>query len=494
MRLPAGSGSLFRSPAKLIEVNDPTLRTPARGVFVETWGCQMNVLDGRRFVGLLARDGFVECATPEEADVILLNTCSVRDKAEQKVYDRLGRLARLKRERPGTVLGVCGCVAQQEGESLLERLPHVDFVLGTGRIETLPSVLRRVEEEGDRPCEIGFDLDEVVYTPGAIARTVPHRASITVVEGCNKNCTFCVVPKTRGRERNRRLADVVSESERLIGEGAVELELLGQTVNAFRDPETGQDLADLLRAVGSLPGLRRLRFVTSHPRNFSDRLIEAMAGTPAVVPALHLPVQSGSDGVLRRMKRQYTRADYLELAAKLRAAVPDLALSTDVIVGFPGETGDDFAATLTLLQEVRFAGVYSFVYSPRPRTAALRWQHDVTPVEASNRLARLMDLQQDIQREINGSLVGRTLEVLVEGLDRKRRFSSGRTPCNRVVNIAGESSLPPGTLVDVRIERGFPNSLLGRREEENQRFSLKEEEGSEEQLSCRNGENVPLSG
>jgi tRNA-2-methylthio-N6-dimethylallyladenosine synthase len=428
----------------------------------------MNVLDGRRFVGLLAREGYAEAASPEEAGVILLNTCSVRDKAEQKVYDRLGRLAKWKRERPGTLLGVCGCVAQQEGEGLLARLPCVDFVLGTGRIESLPSVLRRVEEEGDRPCETGFDLDEVVYTPGAVAHAVAHRAAITVIEGCNKNCTFCVVPRTRGRERNRRLADVVDEARRLVDGGAIEIELLGQTVNAFRDPGTGEDLADLLRAVGSLTGLKRLRFVTSHPRNFSRRLVEAMAETPAVVPALHLPVQSGSDRVLSRMKRQYTRAEYLDLVAELRGSLPALALSTDVIVGFPGETDEDFAATLTLLEEVRFAGVFSFTYSPRPRTAALRWGNGVPPREAASRLARLMELQQHIQRELNRSLEGSTLEVLVDGLDRKGRFSSGRSRCNRVVNIAGESALAPGMLVDVRIERGFPNSLLGRIDRENE--------------------------
>ncbi|MGA7992411.1 MAG: tRNA (N6-isopentenyl adenosine(37)-C2)-methylthiotransferase MiaB [Thermoanaerobaculia bacterium] len=443
---------------------NPDLRGGLR-VFVETWGCQMNVLDGRRFAGLLAQDGHAETFDEADADVFILNTCSVRDKAEQKVYDRIGRLAKRKRENPGLVVGVCGCVAQQEGESLLERLPAVDFVVGTGRIEMLPSVLRRVREEGDRPCETGFDTNEVVYSPGAIARLVPHRASITVIEGCNKNCTFCVVPKTRGRERNRRLADVVQESRRLVEQGVAEIELLGQTVNAFRDPFTGEDLADLLRAVGSLPGLRRLRFVTSHPRNFDERLIDAMAETPAVVSALHLPVQSGSDRILRRMKRQYTRAEYVSLAGRLRERLPSLALSTDVIVGFPGETEEDFAATLSLLDEVRFASVFSFTYSPRPNTAAARWREDVAPREASSRLAALMDLQQGIQREAHRALEGRVVEVLVEGLDRQGRRSSGRSRCGRVVNIApgsDEPLVPPGTFVNVRIERGYPNSLLGR--------------------------------
>jgi tRNA-2-methylthio-N6-dimethylallyladenosine synthase len=433
-----------------------------KSVFVETWGCQMNVLDGRRFVGLLSRDGFVEAGAPEGADLILLNTCSVRDKAEQKVYARLGSLARLKRRHPGLVLGVCGCVAQQEGEALLERLPFVDFVLGTGRIEALPSVVRRVRDEADRPCEVGFDRDEVAYTPGAIARTVPHRASLTVIEGCNKNCTFCVVPLTRGRERNRRLADVVEESRRLVADGAVEIELLGQTVNAYRDPETGEDFATLLRAVGAVDGLRRLRFVTSHPKDFGDRLVSAMAETPAVCPALHLPVQSGSDAVLRRMKRQYTRDEYVRLVGRLRAAIPGLALSTDLIVGFPGETEAQFEETLSLLSEVGFAQHFAFTYSPRPGTAAARWENDVAPAVASRRLARLFQRQEAIQHALNRALEGTVLEILVEGRDRKGRRSSGRSPCNRVVNLETESIVSPGTFVSARIEKGLPNSLVAK--------------------------------
>ena len=431
-----------------------------RAVFVETWGCQMNELDGRRLVGLLLRQGYGEAASAEEADVVLLNTCSVRDKAEQKVYDRLGRLAVVKRARPGMLIGVCGCVAQQEGEQLLKRAPSVDFVLGTGRIEALPAVLRRVEEEGDRPVEIGFDLDAVAYTPGSIAHALPYRAAITVIEGCNKNCTFCVVPLTRGRERSRRLTDVVDEARRLVSAGVVEVELLGQTVNAYRDPESDQGLADLLARIGGLPGLRRLRFVTSHPRNFDDRLIEAMAGTETACRYLHLPVQSGSDRILGRMKRQYTRAEYVALVGRLRRAMPDLALSTDVIVGFPGEGEDDFQETLGLLEEIRFTCVYSFTYSPRPQTAAARWDSDVPLPVAQERLARQMDLQQNIQRTLNNDLVGKTLEVLVEGTARRGIRLSGRTACNRVVNFDGAAQV--GSFVQVLIEKGYPNSLSGR--------------------------------
>jgi tRNA-2-methylthio-N6-dimethylallyladenosine synthase len=447
-----------RLPVRSIAVEG----APTRKVFVETWGCQMNELDSRRFVGLMSREGWGESGSAEDADLVLLNTCSVRDKAEQKVYDYLGRVALLKRTRPGMLLGVCGCVAQQEGEEILRRSPAVDFVLGTGRIELLPAVVRRVEREGDRPVETGFDLDEVAYTPGAVARTVAHRASITVIEGCNKHCTFCVVPTTRGRERSRRLLEVVEECRRLVGEGVVEIELLGQTVNAYSDPDTGAGLAALLRAISAIPGLRRLRFVTSHPRNFGDDLIAAMAECEPVCPSLHLPFQSGSDSVLRRMKRQYTRAEYVDLAGRLRSAVPGLSLSTDIIVGFPGETDEDFESTITLLDEVRFGAIFCFVYSPRPATAAARWEMDVPAPVAQARLARLNDHQQGIQLRANEAMVGEVLEVLVEGPDRTGRKVSGRSPFNHLVHIDDAPGTPAGSFVHARVEQGLANSLLGR--------------------------------
>lgn len=436
--------------------------TGRRKVFVETWGCQMNELDSRRFVGLMTREGWQETTSAESADLVLLNTCSVRDKAEQKVYDYLGRISLLKRDRRGLLIGVCGCVAQQEGEEILRRSPGVDFVLGTGRIELLPSVVRRVEREGDRPVEVGFDLDEVAYTPGAVARTVAHRASITVIEGCNKNCTFCVVPMTRGRERSRRLGDVVEECRRLVGEGVVEVELLGQTVNAYSDPDSGARLPALLRAVSAISGLRRLRFVTSHPRNFDDDLVAVMAECAPVCPSLHLPFQSGSDRVLRKMKRQYTRAEYLDLVAKLRSAVPGIALSTDIIVGFPGETDEDFEATISLLDEVRFGAVFCFTYSPRPSTAAARWDQNVSTPFAQQRLARLNDHQQALQLRANESMVGEVLEVLVEGPDRKGKRVSGRSPFNHLVHVDGAPGLSAGTFVHAVVEQGLANSLLAR--------------------------------
>ncbi len=433
-----------------------------RTVFVETWGCQMNELESRRFVGLMAREGYLEAASADEADLVLLNTCSVRDRAEQKVYDYLGRIAARKRTRPGLLLGVCGCVAQQEGEEILRRSPAVDFVLGTGRIELLPSIVRRVRKERDRPIEVGFDMDEVAYTPGAVARTVAHRASITIIEGCNKNCTFCVVPMTRGRERNRRLAEIVDESKRLVGEGVVEIELLGQTVNAYSDPVTGERLPTLLRALSGIAGLRRLRFVTSHPRDFDDDLIAAMAESAVVCPALHLPFQSGSDRILGRMKRQYTRGEYLDLIGRLRAAIPGIAMSTDIIVGFPGETEEDFAATISVLDEVRFSSIFCFTYSPRPRTAAARWDLDVPVPVAQERLARLNDHQQALQLQANEALVGRVFEVLVEGSDRTGQRVSGRSQFNHLVHVDGIPGTPAGTFVMAVVEKGLSNSLVAR--------------------------------
>ncbi|HYN36806.1 MAG TPA: tRNA (N6-isopentenyl adenosine(37)-C2)-methylthiotransferase MiaB [Actinomycetota bacterium] len=433
-----------------------------RAVFVETWGCQMNELDSRRFVGLMVREGYLEASSPDEADLVLLNTCSVRDRAEQKVYDYLGRIAARKRVRPGLILGVCGCVAQQEGEEILRRSPAVDFVLGTGRIELLPAIVRRVEREGDRPIEVGFDMDEVAYTPGAVARTVAHRASITIIEGCNKNCTFCVVPMTRGRERNRRLTEIVEECRRLVAEGVVEIELLGQTVNAYTDPSTGERLPALLRAISRIHGLRRLRFVTSHPKDFDDDLIRAMAESEVVCPALHLPFQSGSDRVLGRMKRQYTRGEYLDLVGRLRTAIPGIAMSTDVILGFPGETAEDFSATIEVLDEVRFSSIFCFTYSSRPRTAAARWEQDISVRVAQERLARLNDHQQAIQLKANEALVGEVLEVLVEGSDKKGHRVSGRSPFNHLVHIDGIPGTAAGTFVMTVVEKGLANSLLAR--------------------------------
>ncbi len=434
-----------------------------RRFFIETWGCQMNEADSQRLAGQLMQQGILPTRQPEEADLILLNSCSVRDKAEHKVYSRLGEYRLLKRERPELLLGLCGCVAQQAGERALRRVPDLDFVVGTGRVGELREVLAR-RGRGERVVAVGFPAERR-FDLDAVSREGSHKGMVTVIEGCDKSCTFCIVPLTRGPERCRPRAEIVREVRHLLAYGFVEIELLGQTVNHWREPGGGEDFADLLGAVAELPGLRRLRFVTSYPRDFTPRMIAAVARHGNICPYLHLPVQSGSDRILRRMGRGYTRAQYVELAAALRQARPGLALSTDVIVGFPGETEEDFAATLSLVAATRFACVYAFQYSPRPGTAAPRLDGAVDEATAARRLQRLFALQNEIQLDLNRELVGRSCEVLVTGWAREAGVLAGRTPCHRVVNFAAGAAPPaPGTLASVRITRAFPHSLGGERE------------------------------
>ncbi|MDX1501722.1 MAG: tRNA (N6-isopentenyl adenosine(37)-C2)-methylthiotransferase MiaB [Thermoanaerobaculia bacterium] len=430
--------------------------------FVETWGCQMNELDSQRMAGQLIRQGLVPADDPGEADIILLNSCSVREKAEHKVYSRLGEYRRFKRERPGVVLGLCGCVAQEAGERALGRVPHLDFVLGPSRVGELSDVLAR-RAAGERPVLTGFP-DEIRYELDAISRDGSHKGMITIVEGCDKKCTFCIVPLTRGPERSRPLASIVEETRRLVGEGFVEIELLGQTVNHWREPGGTKDFADLLDAVCAVDGVRRLRFVTSYPRDFTPRMVERFARHETICPSLHLPVQSGSDRVLKLMGRGYTAGEYRQLVGSLRRARPDLALATDLIVGFPGETEEDFRATLDLVEETRFASVFAFRYSPRPGTAAPRLPDPVPDAVAAERLQRLLARQQEIQRELNEALTGRVLETLITGPGRRPEMLTGRTPCHRIVHFArpqtGEAARV-GALVPVRVERALPHSLLG---------------------------------
>jgi tRNA-2-methylthio-N6-dimethylallyladenosine synthase len=433
--------------------------TQPRRFFIETWGCQMNELDSQRLAGQLMQQGVLPTRHPAEADVILLNSCSVREKAEQKVYSRLGEYRLLKQERPGLVIGLCGCVAQQEGERALDRVADLDFVLGTARVGELRSVLAR-RANGERvvatgfPAERAFDLD-------AVSRDGSHKGMVTIIEGCDKNCTFCIVPTTRGPERCRPLAEVLAEVRHLIDYGFAEIELLGQTVNHWREPGGELDFADLLAAVAAVPGLHRLRFVTSYPRDFTARMIEQVARHPNICPYLHLPVQSGSDRVLRRMGRGYTRAEYLTLVDDLRRARAGLAISTDIIVGFPGESEVDFHESLSLVEEARFAVVFSFKYSPRPGTAALRLGEAVDENVASRRLQELFAVQDRIQRELNDELVGQTREVLVTGPGRDPGTFSGRTSCHRIVHFPAAALPRLGSLVDVRIDRAHHHSLTG---------------------------------
>lgn len=432
-----------------------------RRVFIETWGCQMNELDSQRMLGQLMQQGMLPTRSPEQADLILLNSCSVREKAVHKVYSRLGEYRRFKESKEDLLIGLCGCVAQQEGEKALARVPDLDFVLGPGRVGELTEVVSQ-RRSGKRVVATGFPQDRH-YDIDAVARSGEHKGMVTIIEGCNKNCTFCIVPRTRGPEQSRPLEEILREVRHLLEYGFIEIELLGQTVNHWREPGGDLDFADLLSAVAALPGLQRLRFVTSYPRDFTPRMVEQFGLHANICPYLHLPVQSGSDEVLRRMGRGYTRALYMDLVRQLRQARPDLALSTDFIVGFPGESDEDFESTLSLIEEVRFASLYAFKYSPRPGTAAPRLDGAVDPEVASERLQRLFDVQESIQREINQGLVGQELDVLVTGWGRQAGMQVGRTPCHRIVHFESlKSPIALGTLARIEVETAYPNSLLGR--------------------------------
>jgi tRNA-2-methylthio-N6-dimethylallyladenosine synthase len=422
----------------------------------------MNELDSQRMAGQLMQEGVLPTRTPEEADIILLNSCSVREKAEHKVYSRLGEYRLLKRAKGDLLIGLCGCVAQQEGQRALDRVPELDFVVGPARVGELRDVVSQ-RRAGHRVVATGFPEGRH-YDIDAVSRSGEYKGMVTIIEGCDKNCTFCIVPQTRGPERSRPFAEILREVRHLLDYGFLEIELLGQTVNHWREPEGDLDFADLLDAVASLPGLQRLRFVTSYPRDFTPRMVEQVGTHPNICPYLHLPVQSGSDPVLRRMGRGYTRELYLDLVGQLRRARPDLALSTDLIVGFPGETGDDFQRTLELLEEVRFASLFAFKYSPRPGTAAPRLDGAVDSDLASERLQRIFESQERIQREINESLVGEELEVIVTGWGRQPGTQTGRTSCHRIVHFPVDAEAAAlGSMARVRVESALPHSLLGRR-------------------------------
>jgi tRNA-2-methylthio-N6-dimethylallyladenosine synthase len=423
----------------------------------------MNVLDSERMAGQLEGLGMRPAGDGSTADVVILNTCAVREKAEAKVYSALGVLGSRKRERPELVIGVTGCVAQVEAAEILDRAPWVDFVLGTGQVESLGEAVERVRRERSRFSALELPVESPVYQFRQITRGSRFQAYVTVIEGCDQFCTFCIVPFTRGRERSRGAEEILKELAHLCAQGYTEATLLGQTVNAYRDPKEGFGLGELLRRGARVPGIRRLRFLTSHPRLVDDAMVAALASGGVIAPYLHLPAQSGSDRILYRMKRRYDAVAYRETVRAIRAAVEGAAISSDFIVGFPGETEKDFQATLDLVATVRFESLFAFRYSPRPGTAAARWgrESEVPDAVSADRLARLLALQEEIQSEINRSLEGRKFEVLIEGEDRKG-LSRGRTPCNRIVHIEAAPHIQPGSYVTVRIQRGLPNSLLGR--------------------------------
>ena len=403
-------------------------------IYIETYGCQMNVADSELMFGVLGREGYVRTDDPTQADVLLVNTCAVRDHAEQRVLSRLGELKQYKRR--GDVLGVVGCMAQRLGERLLARVPQVDLVIGPDGYRGLPELIARARG-GERAAEVEFKSWEH-YEDVPPVRATPVSAFVTVQRGCDYRCTFCIVPMTRGPERSRKLGDVVREVERLAAGGTTEVTLLGQTVNSYTDG--GHDFADLLRAVGAVPGLRRLRFTSPYPTDFTDRVLAALAETPVVCEHVHLPVQSGSSRVLQRMLRRYDRARYLDVVAALRRAVPGIALTTDIIVGFPGETEDEFSETISLVAEVGYDDAFTFKYSPRDGTPATRMRGGVPDDVAGERLERLIAAVRGGARRRNVGLVGTAHEVLVEGKAKRGDLLQGRTRTNKVALFPGSDA------------------------------------------------------
>jgi len=435
----------------------------SRKYLIETFGCQMNYHDSEQMAGLLESAGYESTADDLDADVIVINTCSVRERAEQKLYTRLGELRQAAAEsghRP--TVAVAGCVAQQEGSAILARSALVDVLVGTRRVRMLPMLLEQAEATRHTQIDLGAK-DDVAFPFSVTRRADPVRAWVTIIEGCNEYCSFCVVPYTRGQERMRAKAEILAEVRHAAATGHREVQLLGQIVNHYQAPDDEAcDFAGLLEAVASVTGIDRIRFASPHPRHVSDRLIAAIRDIPQVCKHLHLPVQSGSTDVLRAMRRRYTRDSYLAIVDRVRDAVPGIALSTDMIVGFPGETTVQFDETLSLVSRVRFHSMFSFKYSERPNTlAAKRLADDVAEEEKTRRIVALQQLQRDIQTELHEAAVGKTMEVLIDAASRRRDWElSGRTTGNTVVNVPGTPDLI-GQLRRVTILRAGPNSLRG---------------------------------
>ncbi|MBI1876416.1 MAG: tRNA (N6-isopentenyl adenosine(37)-C2)-methylthiotransferase MiaB [Acidobacteria bacterium] len=437
----------------------------SRRYFVETYGCQMNVHDSERMAGLLEEAGFVRAKGVEDADVVVINTCSVREKAEDKLYSRLGEIGSMVDEhgrRP--LVAVAGCVAQQEGARLAKRSPWVDVIVGTQAIKMLPILMRDAAERDGRAPQVDLHPYENVSFPLGLARRGDRvKAYITIIEGCDEYCSFCVVPYTRGHERMRPKREIVAEVEEAVASGRREVQLLGQIVNHYRAPDDpGCDFAGLLEAIHDIRGLLRIRFASPHPRHVTPRLVEAIRDLPKVCRHLHLPVQSGSTRVLQSMRRRYGREDYLRLVDEVRGAVPAISISTDMIVGFPGETEADFADTVSLTEQVRFSSMFSFKYSERPNTlASKRMPDDVPEGVKGRRLAELQEVQRGIQTRLHEEAIGTEVDVLVDGCSRRRRTElAGRSSGNAVVNFPGVPELI-GTLVTVSVKRAGPHSLWG---------------------------------
>jgi tRNA-2-methylthio-N6-dimethylallyladenosine synthase len=436
--------------------------------YIETFGCQMNAHDSEKVIGTLVSDGYTQVPDLEQADLVLYNTCSIRDKAEQKVFHRLNQFK--KEHGRGKVFGVLGCVAQQEGERIFERAPFVSLVAGSASYSKLSQMLVQLEAGNRRVTGLSLDTEDAFETPFT-RRDNPHRAYITIIEGCDKSCAYCVVPFTRGPERSRTSESVLKEARDLAAKGYLEIQLLGQNVNSYRDPSpAGWDFARLLRAMGEIGGIRRVRFTTSHPRDFVKEIVDAIDENPVLCNHIHLPVQSGSSAVLERMQRLYTRDDYLRRIEWMKKARRNIAITTDIIVGFPGETQAEFEQTLSLLEEVQYDSLFNFKYSRRPNTPALALEDQIPEEEKTRRHTLLQEMQRDIQIRLNSALVGTIEEAFVEGYNQATGQWIGRTTQNRPLNFTHSEFPGPkdgetlaGKYCNVRVTRAGPNSLAGER-------------------------------
>jgi tRNA-2-methylthio-N6-dimethylallyladenosine synthase len=429
--------------------------------FIETFGCQMNHHDSEKVAGTLTQMGYDATENPSEADLVLLNTCNIREKANQKVFSRLGSLQKTYGTKPGAKVGLLGCMAQMEGRNIFEKAPNVDLVVGSSSYSFIPKLIRQVEEGASHVIDVSQDTDRLfeTYTQNRQNR---YKAFVTIMEGCNRYCAFCVVPYTRGPERSRSGEHILSEIRQLSAERYQEVMLLGQTVNSWTDPDgVIPSFAELLKQVAAIPGVRRVRFTSPHPSDFHPDIVQVIESIPEVCNQVHLPVQSGSSAVLRRMKRDYTRDEYLRRVGFIKAATREIAISTDIIVGFPGEAQEDFEETLSLMEEIQYDQVFSFKYSARPGTEAFQYGDTISEEEKGRRLSVLQEFQRKIQLERNASFVGKEFEIFVEGRSQKDvNQLMGRTTQNKIVNFAGPLELL-GSFAQVRVTNHFPNSLAG---------------------------------
>ncbi len=424
--------------------------------FITTFGCQMNVHDSEVLAGLLESMSYTKASSLEEADLILFNTCCVRGNAENRTYGNIGALKSLKQSKPGLIIGVCGCMAQEptEVEKIRQSYPHVDLVFGTHNLHQLPELIHKVQMSGSRVIEV-WDTDGAIYEGLPIRRDQEFKAWVTIMYGCNNFCSYCIVPYVRGRERSRRPEQILGEIKDLVRDGVVEITLLGQNVNSYGKDLEGDSwtFARLLREIAENTDIQRIRFQTSHPKDLSDELIETMASQPKICRHLHLPVQAGSSEILKLMNRCYTREGYLALALKIKARIPDLALTTDIIVGFPGESEDDFRETLEVVREVRYDGAFTFIYSPRIGTPAAKMEDQAPENEKKSHLTELIQVQNQISLEKNQAFIGTVTEVLVEGpSERNPQIWAGRNSQNKLIHFQPLSGLKPGEIVHVKVK------------------------------------------